>query len=164
MPAQAPNRDTVCALAVMAKAPRTGEVKTRLVPPLAPQEAAQLSECFLRDIAANFIAAAGEARIHAYVAYSPPGSETLFRELVPPAVQLLPPRRAGLGHSLLHASEDLLTAGYGAACLVNADSPTLPTSLLLRAVEALSMPGERVVLGPALLLAPSGVAGSMIAK
>jgi uncharacterized protein len=150
VPAQSPNGDAVFALAVMAKAPRTGEVKTRLVPPLAPREAARLSEYFLRDITANFIAAASEARIHAYVAYSPPDSETLFRQLAPPEVQLLPPRRAGLGHSLLDASEDLLAAGYGAACLVNGDSPTLPTSLLLEAVEALSVPGDRVVLGPAL--------------
>jgi rSAM/selenodomain-associated transferase 1 len=134
----------------MAKAPRVGEVKTRLVPPLAPQEAAQLSECFLRDIAVNFMAVSNEARTDAYVAYSPPGSEALFRELVPAEVQLLPPRRAGLGHSLLDASEDLLAAGYGAACLVNADSPTLPTSVLLEAAEALHAPGDRVVLGPAL--------------
>lgn len=144
------DRGGICALAVMAKAPRVGEVKTRLVPPLFPQEAARLGECCLRDITANFVVTSAEARTHAYVAYSPPGSEALFRSLLPPEVQLLPPRRAGLGHSLLHASEDLLAAGYGACCLVNADSPTLPTSLLLRAVEALAAPGDRMVLGPAL--------------
>ncbi len=84
-----------------------------------------------------------------YVAYSPPGSEALFRELVLPEVLLLPPRRIGLGYSLLHAAEDLLSAGYGGACLVNADSPTLPTSMLIEAVQALRTPGDRVVLGPA---------------
>lgn len=143
------NRADVCALAVMAKAPRSGEVKTRLVPPLRADEAAILSECFLKDITANFIATAQAVPAQGFVAYSPPGSETLFRALVLPEVLLLPPRRIGLGYSLLHAAEDLLAAGYGSACLVNADSPTLPTSVLIDAVEALRAPGDRVVLGPA---------------
>src|SRR5947209_1936995 len=51
-----PNQPTapadLCALAVMTKAPRAGHVKTRLVPPLSHDEAAQLNACFLRDTAA----------------------------------------------------------------------------------------------------------------
>src|ERR1700746_3868305 len=39
----------VCALAVLTKAPQAGRVKTRLVPPLTPEEAAELNKCFLRD-------------------------------------------------------------------------------------------------------------------
>jgi hypothetical protein len=49
----------------------------------------------------------------------------------------------------LHATRDLLAAGYGSVCLVNADSPTLPTDVLVRAVRGLQEPGNRVVLGPA---------------
>jgi len=41
----------VSALAVMTKAPQAGRVKTRLVPPLTPEEAAELNRCFLRDTA-----------------------------------------------------------------------------------------------------------------
>lgn len=37
------------AVAIMAKWPRAGEVKTRLCPPLAPAEAAALYRCFLLD-------------------------------------------------------------------------------------------------------------------
>ena len=143
------HRAGVCALAVMAKAPRSGEVKTRLVPPLREDEAAILSASFLKDITANFLAAAKSVPIDGHVAYSPPGSEALFRDLVLPEIQLLPPRRIGLADSLFHAAEDLLAAGYGGACLVNADSPTLPTALLVEAVDALRRPGDRVVLGPA---------------
>src|SRR5215472_796804 len=40
------------ALAVMTKAPHAGRVKTRLVPPLTPEQAAELNKCFLRDTAA----------------------------------------------------------------------------------------------------------------
>src|SRR5213076_3440316 len=58
-------------------------------------------------------------------------------------------RHPGLGASLFDAADDLLAAGYGAACLVNSDSPTLPSSLLVDAARALSVPGDRLVLGPA---------------
>jgi uncharacterized protein len=149
MPLRAAQQAGVCAAAVMAKAPRIGDVKTRLVPPLRAEEAAVLSACFLKDITANFIAAAKNAPIDGYVAYSPPGSEAVFRKLIPPEIRLLPPRRIGLGVSLLHAAQDLLATGYVGACLVNADSPTLPASILVEAIEALRRPGDRVVLGPA---------------
>jgi len=139
----------VCAVAVMAKAPRRGEVKTRLVPPLSAADAALLASCFVRDVAGNILAAARTALIEGYVAFSPPGSEDLFGPLLPKGIGLLPPRRIGLGHALFDAAEDLLAAGYGAACLVNADSPTLPTSALVAAAGALAPPGDRLVLGPA---------------
>lgn len=139
----------VCAFAVMAKAPRAGEVKTRLVPPLLPEEAAALSACSIQDVVEDFLVAGRTVKARGYVAYSPRGSEALFRDLMPPEIHLLAPRRIGLGHSLLDAAEDLLAFGYGAACLVNADSPTLPPSFLVQAAETLHIPGERVVLGPA---------------
>ena len=44
--------------------------------------------------------------------------------------------------------QSLLDLGYGAACVLNSDSPTLPTAVLLAAVEALRPEGDRVVLGP----------------
>jgi rSAM/selenodomain-associated transferase 1 len=138
-----------CAVAVMAKAPRPGEVKTRLVPPLSEAEAALLSGCFIRDIAGNILAATEAAPIEGYVAYSPAGSEALFEPLLPERIGLLPPRRIGLGASLLDAAEDLLAGGYGSVCLVNADSPTLPTAVLVEAARALAAPGDRLVLGPA---------------
>ena len=47
-----------CAIAIMAKAPREGEVKTRLVPPLTAAEAMALSIAFIRDTADNILAAA----------------------------------------------------------------------------------------------------------
>ena len=138
-----------CAFAIMAKAPRRGEVKTRLVPPLSVEGAAALSGCFIQDIAANIAASADTAPIDGYVAYSPPGSEEVFAPLLPPGIGLLPPRRIGLGESLFDAASDLFAAGYGAICLVNSDSPTLPTAVLVEAARALAQAGDQVVLGPA---------------
>jgi rSAM/selenodomain-associated transferase 1 len=142
-------RAEYCAIAIMAKAPRIGAAKTRLVPPLSAEEAAGLSACFIRDAAENIAAAAPQAAIAGYIAYSPPGAETEFVSLLAEGTRLLPSRHIGLGASLYDAAEDLLAAGYGSACLINSDSPTLPTSLLVEAARALSLPGDRLVLGPA---------------
>lgn len=147
-----------CAIAVMAKAPQAGRSKTRLIPPLDPDGAAALSAAFLRDITDN-IARAGLAGC---VAYAPAGQEALFDGLLAPGASLLladglladgsppmPARVRGFGRSLLHAMRSAFALGHGAVCLLNADSPTLPTELLRRAAAALSAPGDRVVLGPA---------------
>jgi rSAM/selenodomain-associated transferase 1 len=149
-------RDT-CAIAVMAKAPRPGQAKTRLCPPLQPDQAAQLSGAFLRDITENIALAARVAPIHGYVAYAPAGEEGAFDDHLADGTALvladgsLPMSCGveGFGRSLLHAVEALLARGYGAVCLVNSDSPTLPTSLLIEAATLLLGSRGRVVLGPA---------------
>ena len=50
-----------CAFALMAKAPVAGAVKTRLTPPLTPEEAAKLSMCFLRDMTTNVTTLCGNS-------------------------------------------------------------------------------------------------------
>jgi rSAM/selenodomain-associated transferase 1 len=137
------------ALAVMVKAPRSGEVKTRLVPPLCAEEASHLSACFVKDIVANLLAVSASVPVDCYAAYSPAGSEALFRDFLPRQIRMLPPRSIGLANSLPDTVEDLIAAGYEGACLVNADSPTLPASLLAEAITSLRAAGDRVVLGPA---------------
>ena len=141
--------EELCAVAIMAKASVAGSVKTRLVPPLSYEEAAELNTCCLADVAANLAAASARAPIHAYAAYHPLGSERFFEDLLPGSFKLLAPREPTIGRSLFHAARDLFAAGYGSVCLINADSPTLPTNLLVEAVRCLHEPGDRVVLGPA---------------
>lgn len=146
-----------CAIAVMAKAPRAGQVKTRLVPPLLDAEAAALHSCFLRDVTANIALAGRTAAIDGFVAHAPAGSEALLAPVIEPGTGFVladgtiapPPGVAGFGRCLLHAVQSLSAQGYGGVCLLNADSPTLPTRLLVQAAQALAAPGERVVLGPA---------------
>jgi rSAM/selenodomain-associated transferase 1 len=150
-------REGGCAIAVMAKAPRPGEVKTRLAPPLALEAASALSAGFLRDITENIALAARSMRIHPYVAYAPARSATFFDGKIADGTRLVladgagvaAPGVLGLGRCLLHASQSLFAEGHDAVCLVNADSPTLPTALLSQAAAALAEGGDRVVLGPA---------------
>lgn len=139
----------VCAIAVMAKASVAGTVKTRLVPPLTDEEAAAFNTCCLLDMAANVTMAAAAAPIQAFAAYAPAGSEAFFTSVLPEGFQLLPPKQPTIGRSLFHTAKELLAAGYTSVCLVNADSPTLPTQFLIDAVRLLRQAGDRVVLGPA---------------
>jgi hypothetical protein len=133
----------------MAKASVAGTVKTRLVPPLTYEEAAELNTCCLTDVAANIVTAAKQAPIQGFAAYYPPGSEPFFDDVLPHDFKLLPPREPTIGRSLLHAARDLFDAGHSSVCLVNADSPTLPTKFLVETVLRLQESGDRVVLGPA---------------
>jgi hypothetical protein len=141
--------DAFCALAVMAKAPRAGYVKTRLVPPLGQDEAAALNICFLRDVGSVVAQACTRGEVDAFAAYTPVGAEAEFDGLLPPGFRLLAQRGVDLGERLFHAAEDFFAAGYRSMCLINSDSPTLPAALLCNAVDALRAPGDRMVLGPA---------------
>jgi len=133
----------------MAKAPLAGEVKTRLVPPLTPHEAAALNVCFLRDMAENIQTISETEAASGLVVYTPAGSESAFADVLPERFALLAQRGASLGERLCNATDDLLREGYAAVCLINSDSPTLPASILIRAIESLATEGDRVVLGAA---------------
>jgi glycosyltransferase A (GT-A) superfamily protein (DUF2064 family) len=141
----------------MAKAPRPGFSKTRLCPPLKPDQAAALSAAFLRDITENIVLAGHQTPISGYVAYAPAGQEALFDGhlaagtglLLADGSPLMPPDVAGFGRCLLHAILAMLACGHGAAVVLNSDSPTLPTAVLVRTATALAAAGDRIVLGPA---------------
>ena len=136
-----------CALAVMTKVPRAGYVKTRLIPPLTPDEAAQLNICFLRDTAAAIAEACGTSARGVGV-YTPVGAEAAYIDILPPDFDLLPQRGQGFGERLALAAEDLFRCGFGAVCLIDSDSPTVPANSFTNAVELLSKSDDRIVLGP----------------
>jgi uncharacterized protein len=141
----------------MAKAPRPGFSKTRLCPPLRPEQAAELSAAFLRDISENIALAARLVPIAGYIAYAPAGQAALFEGHLAAGTGLLladgsPPAPMGVdgfGRCLLHAIQAMLAFGHGSAVVLNSDSPTLPTSLLVRTAATLAAEDDRVVLGPA---------------
>ena len=119
----------------MAKAPRPGKVKTRMCPPLAPEEAMAMSAAFLRDATGNIALAAETAPLHGFVAYAPLGMEALFDGLLAPGTKLVLADGTGgvqsgvegFGTCLLHAARQLFAQGYGAVCLLNADGPAPPS-------------------------------------
>jgi len=154
-----PDRMThgLCALAVMTKAPEAGRVKTRLVPPLTPEEAAELNKCFLRDTAATISTACSRrpmgdaektAPPSAIAVYTPVGAESAYTDILPADFSLLPQRGDKFGERLYFAVEDLFKCGFESVCLIDSDSPTVPAENFAESVELLSATEERVVLGP----------------
>jgi uncharacterized protein len=137
----APN---LCALAIMTKAPRAGAVKTRLQPPLTPDEAAQLNVCFLRDIASAICDAGRGSR--GVGVFTPIGSEADYVDLLP--FDLLPQRGDTFGERLVNAASDLLGVGFASCCLINSDSPTVTAGAFNEAVVKLQDAENRIVLGP----------------
>ena len=147
----------LCALAVMTKAPQAGRVKTRLVPPLTPEEAAELNKCFLRDTATAISSACSRrpvgdegktARASAIAVYTPVGAESAYTDILPADFSLLPQRGDKFGERLYFAVEDLFKCGFDSLCLIDSDSPTVPAENFEQAVELLSASEDRVVLGP----------------
>ena len=136
----------LCALAIITKAPRAGQVKTRLTPPLTAEEAAALNVCFLRDISATIGKVGGNAR--GIGCYTPVGSEGTYRDIFPVEFELLAQRDGDLSQRLVGAIEDLIAVGFASVCLINSDSPTALASVFAEAVRVLSSPNEDVVLGP----------------
>jgi len=141
-------RTALCALAVMTKAPQAGKVKTRLVPPLTPDEAAALNICFLRDTTAAIAATQAACGACGVGCYTPVGSEGAYQGILPDEFMLVPQRGTTFGERLTCAAEDILTAGFSPVCLIDSDSPTLPPEAYAQAVAALAKPGDRIVLGP----------------
>jgi rSAM/selenodomain-associated transferase 1 len=145
-----------CGIAFMAKASAPGRAKTRLVPPLTFDEAANLNTAFLRDVADNVLLAARhfanlaapQAGIAGYAAYGPPGSEEFFHRTLPRSIGLIGAWLPNFGDCLFATISEIFARGHASAVVLNADSPTLPTALLIETAAALARPGDRAVLGP----------------
>ncbi len=131
------------ALFVMAKDPKAGKVKTRLCPPLTPELAAGLYECFLLDV---LDLVAGLPGVDPAVAFSPPESRAEFSRLGSGRFRLIPQEGADLGARLENASRVLFQQGYDRVAAVSTDSPDLPAEYLQEAFARLEV--ARVVLGP----------------
>jgi uncharacterized protein len=136
-----------CGIAVMAKASLPGKTKTRLVPPLSFDEAAAFNTAFLRDVAANIAAAGQAASVACYMAYGPPDATPFFQSHFPSA-GLIEAWHPNFGDCLFTAITQVLARGHAGAVVLNSDSPTLPTTLLVETAQELARPGDRAVLGP----------------
>ena len=128
---------------VVAKAPAPGRAKTRLVPPLTPEQAAAVQEALLLDTLAACRAEVPETGL----LYAEPGEARELRRLVGPGTRLVLQEGRGLGDALRLSLARHLDRGPTA--LVSSDIPGVPPGSLGRAF-ALLEEGTDVVLGPAL--------------
>ena len=133
----------------MTKAPQAGKVKTRLTPPLIPEEAAELNVCFLRDLGQSIHLASMQSPARGVGVYTPVGAESVYENVLPDSFALIPQHGNGFGERLAFATEDLFRVGFESVCLINSDSPTVSASSFAEAANELAKPGDRIVLGPA---------------
>lgn len=131
------------ALVVVAKAPLSGLVKTRLCPYLSPWQAAALYECLLSDIVGKM---EGYAEADSWLAFAPEGEDYFRREYL--HKRRLTQRGRDLGERLHHIFVDLFRMNYKQVIIADSDSPTVPLSSIKRAYERLSEDSCDVVLGP----------------
>lgn len=132
----------------MTKQPRAGQVKTRLTPPLTPEEAATLNICFLRDINGSISITATKSKARGFAVYTPEGAAEAYTEIITADFKLLPQRGEALGERMIFAMEDLFRLGFASVCLIGSDSPTIPPQVFTEAVTILAGPEKTVVLGP----------------
>lgn len=137
------------AIGIVCKTPAAGQSKTRLSPPLRPEECEAISVCFIRDVAAKVQALAKGGDVAACAVYTPAGSEAALRALLPDGFPLLAQGEGDLGVRMAKAVADLLAAGHAGVILIGSDSPTMPVAILRAAIDAVRG-GDNVVLSPAL--------------
>ncbi len=133
------------ALAIFAKAPVAGQVKTRLCPPLTAEAAADIFRCFLIDTLERMC---GLEAVEVFVAITPADSEPLFRSLIPFPVRYRPQRGPSLGERQINMLSDMLTAGFSRALIIGSDIPTLPAAYVQEAFRRLEDPACDAVFGP----------------
>lgn len=135
------------ALLVMAKEPAAGRTKTRLTPPLTPEQAAELYACLLQDTLDAVRTAVSLTPFTPFIAYSPPEAESAFRELASD-FQLIAQRGKTLAERLESVMTAVHVAGWEQVAAINSDSASLPPAYLAAAFQELDKEEVDVVFGP----------------
>ena len=133
------------ALAVMAKAPLAGQVKTRLLPVLTAQEAAELSRSLLVD-QLNQLQELDATDF--YLFFAPDEARLLMTELAPPCFCLLPQQGDDLGARMAAIFAKLSQMGHKSIVLIGGDLPPVPLRYFTDAYAFLDAANQCVVLGP----------------
>ena len=130
----------------MAKAPIAGTVKTRLIPFLSAEQAAQFAERLLEDTV-NKVKA---LRNHLIIAYSPAGQIGFFERFAGPAVVLAEQVGDTLGDKIHAAFQFAFAKDLDSAVMIGTDSPTFPPEFIRQAFDFLETGAADAVLGKSL--------------
>ncbi len=117
-------------LLIMAKAPISGTVKTRLR--LQPEVAARLQAALIRDTAHKAHALAPTT-----VAGAPPDRLHLIQDLLPDDVPLIPQSEGNLGVRMLAGARILFADAPDLVLILGTDAPTLPPEAIGTAANSL---------------------------
>lgn len=127
-------------MATFARAVHPGKTKTRLIPALGPQGAAELHQALVSDALRKVAGLAGKAGCYVFTA-----GGALPERMVPRAFERRRQRGRDLAERLSRAFTQLLRA-HSRAVIIGTDSPTLAPAVLRLALEELRT--VDAVLGP----------------
>ena len=128
---------------VFAKNPIPNAVKTRLIPPLSPEQAATLYTAFLTDWCE---ALAELSDVDLVIAYTPTDAQPDLQALIGGDAIYIPQVGIDLGERLTSATQWAAEHGWTKILLVGSDSPTLPISYISQALTLLD--SRNIVIGP----------------
>ncbi len=135
-------------LGLFAKQPIAGRVKTRLIPALGAERAAQVAETLMLDAVEQWggseILAEGGRRV---LVYDPPEAGPWFDARVPASFALQPQVEGDLGARMAGFIAGEFAEGAKRVVVIGCDSPTLDASFVVSAFLLLEY--KDVVLGPA---------------
>lgn len=147
------------AIAVMLKAPREGEVKTRLTPPLTPKEAATLYRAFIKDTFSN-LSRLKDMALYAF--FTPADRKGDIINIIPQGISLIPQKDGDLGERIYGVFECLFNSGhrfppfskdgqggFKRVVIIGSDSPDLPLEYIETAFSILKESQGSLILGPA---------------
>lgn len=123
-------------VAVFAKAPEPGAVKTRLIPSLSPLQAAQLHQRLVADVWLRLQPLLPDADLELHTSHP----TKAWPEATPHVLQC----QGDLGQRMLHTLRTALASGRPVAAILGGDIPELP----LDAIRALLTANSDVSLGP----------------
>lgn len=118
-------------IALIAKTPEPGRVKTRPCPPLEPDQAADIARALLLDTAAQALSS------DATVCSAHLGPPCPLLTLLGEQVMLFPHRGTSMAERLAAAQQELFDMGFSQVTLLGADCPTLGRDYLRSAFQAL---------------------------
>jgi hypothetical protein len=134
---------SVCAIAVMAKQPEPGKVKTRLCPPLTPGQASDLYEAFFIDTVSLVSEIVGA---DTFISYDPDSAREFFSGMLSTPMKCIPQGPGDLGARLSRVSREVFLRGYRKLVILASDTPHLPQDFIRLAFARLD--DIDVVLGP----------------
>lgn len=131
------SRRSIGAIVVFAKAPRPGEVKTRLTPPLAPETAAALYSALLSDVLRTTAEIADALALVPCLAVHPADACAEMSRRAPSGFRILAQRGDSLSQRMEWGVRETAAAGARRILLRGSDSPLLDRARVAAALAAL---------------------------
>lgn len=130
-------------LIIFMKAPRPGQVKTRLQPHLSPDDALLLYRAMGKDLVDNL---AGSPEYDLEIHFSPRDAPGEMQAWLGQTLSYLPQSGGNLGERMHHSFQSAFTRGYDRVVIIGSDLPTLREGEIKTAFSQLA--AFPVVLGP----------------